>query len=398
MLRPHLTAQDALSGAIRSSERSEIASFVVMDVMRRASERERSGAGVIHMEVGQPATPAPRLAREAIKRALDSEVLGYTDALGVPVLRERISRYYAERHGLDIAPERIAVTAGSSAGFVLAFLALFDPGARLLLPEPGYPCYRNIAKALGLVPVRVETGPDGRWMPSASMLDGAVSAAGKAEGLLFASPANPTGTMMTPDTLAAICGWCRAQGVTAISDEIYHGLTYGEPAETALKYDDGAIVINSFSKYYSMTGWRVGWMVAPAALMRTLERLAQNLYISPSAASQAGALAAFEATEELEANKSVYARNRAMLMEELPRAGFDSFAPADGAFYIYADISGRTGDSREYCARILDEIGVAVTPGVDFDPERGRSFLRFSYAGSFEAMREAVRRLGDWKG
>jgi aspartate/methionine/tyrosine aminotransferase len=384
--------------ALPLSKRGEISSFVVMDVMRQAFERERSGGNIIHMEVGQPSTPAPRMAREAIKTAIDRDVLGYTDALGIPELRERIARYYKERHGLEIGPERIAVTAGSSAGFVLAFLALFDEGAPLYLPEPGYPCYRNIASALGLSPVRIEVGPDERWMPNAALLDRALAQHGPGGGILFASPANPTGTMMQPETLAAICEWCRENGVTVISDEIYHGLTYDRPAETALRFHDGAIVINSFSKYYSMTGWRIGWMVMPESLVRTVERLAQNFYISASAAAQIGALAAFDAVEELEANKAVYARNHAMLMEELPRAGFTRLAPADGAFYIYADITDRTDDSRAFASRILDELGIAITPGVDFDPVRGHGFLRFSYAGSFEAMREAASRLRGWKG
>ena len=380
------------------SKRSEIASFVVMDVMRQAFERERSGGNIIHMEVGQPATPAPRIAREAIRSAVDRDVLGYTDALGIPELRERISRYYKEQHQLEIGPERIAVTSGSSAGFVLAFLALFDAGAPLYLPEPGYPCYRNIASALGLTPVRIAVGPDERWMPNAALLEQAVAQHGPGGGILFASPANPTGTMMQPEALASICEWCRGNGVTVISDEIYHGLTYGLPAETALRFHDDAIVINSFSKYYSMTGWRVGWMVMPEAITRTIERLAQNFYISANSAAQIGALAAFDAIEELEANKAVYARNRAMLMEELPRAGFTKLALADGAFYIYADISDRTDDSRAFASRILDELGIAITPGVDFDPVRGHQFLRFSYAGSFEAMREAASRLRNWKG
>jgi aspartate/methionine/tyrosine aminotransferase len=387
-----------LAGIAQPSDRSDVSSFVVMDVMRRAFERERAGGDIIHMEVGQPGTPAPRLAREAIKQAMDRELLGYTDALGIPALRERIALYYKEQHNLNVAPERIVVTAGSSAGFVLAFLALFDQGGRIFLPEPGYPCYRNIAKALGLIPVPVEVGPDERWMPTAELLERVTAQTGGAEALLFASPANPTGTMMTPQNLAAICDWCRTNRVAVISDEIYHGLTYGAPAETALSFDQDAVIINSFSKYYSMTGWRVGWMVVPENLTRTIERLAQNLYVSASAASQAGALAAFDAVEELEANRVAYAKNHAMLMEELPRAGFTNLAPADGAFYVYADISDRTDDSRGFAARILDELGVAVTPGVDFDPGRGLRYLRFSYAGSFEAMREATRRLQNWKG
>ncbi len=365
-----------------------------MDIMRAANERQASGHDVIHMEVGQPGTPAPRIAREAMKTAIDRDVLGYTDALGIPALRERIARHYRSAYGLDVGAERIVVTAGSSAGFVLAFLALFDEGAPILLPEPGYPCYRNIVQALGLAPVAVPVGPDERWMPTADLLAGAAAAGGRAAaGILFASPANPTGTMMSDETLAAICGWCRANGVTVISDEIYHGLTYDQTAQTALAFDDDAIIINSFSKYYSMTGWRTGWMVVPPRLVRTIERLAQNFYISACGASQVGALAAFDAVEELEANKAVYARNRALLLNEFPRAGFDKLAPADGAFYLYADVSDLTDDSEVFVKRLLEEIGVAATPGLDFDPVRGRQFVRFSYAGTHEAMAEAARRL-----
>jgi aspartate/methionine/tyrosine aminotransferase len=374
------------------SRRSAISPFVVMDIMRAAYEREITGRDIVHMEVGQPGTPAPRLAREAVKAAIDRDVLGYTDALGLPVLRERIARHYQETYGLRLAPERIIVTAGSSAGFVLAFLALFDEGEGILLPEPGYPCYRNIVQALGLKPLAVPVGPAERWSPTPELL-ARVHGGAQASGVLFASPNNPTGTVMDAATLAAICGWCRSQGIAVISDEIYHGLTYDAPAQTALAFDPDAIVINSFSKYFSMTGWRIGWMVVPAGLVRTVERLAQNFYISPTTVSQIGALAAFEATEELEGNKAVYAANRALLMEELPRAGFHKIAPVDGAFYFYADVSDLTDDSAALARHILNELGVAVTPGLDFDPVRGHQFLRFSYAGTTEAMAEAARRL-----
>jgi aspartate/methionine/tyrosine aminotransferase len=376
-----------------ASRRSAIAPFVVMDIMRAAYEREITGRDIVHMEVGQPGTPAPRLAREAVKAAIEREVLGYTDALGLPALRERIARHYKDAYGLPVAPERIIVTAGSSAGFVLAFLALFDEGEGVLLPEPGYPCYRNIVQALGLTPIGVPVGPAERWSVTPELLAEALTGGRPASGILFASPNNPTGTVMEPAVLAAICAWCRSHGIAIISDEIYHGLTYDAPAQTALAFDDDAIVINSFSKYFSMTGWRIGWMVVPAGLVRTVERLAQNFYISPTTVSQIAALAAFEATEELEANKAVYAANRALLMEELPRAGFSKFAPVDGAFYFYADVSDLTDDSEVLARHILDELGVAVTPGVDFDPVRGRQFLRFSYAGTTEAMAEAARRL-----
>ena len=375
------------------SRRGAISPFVVMDIMRAANERRQAGHDIIHMEVGQPGTPALLLAREAVKAAIDRDLLGYTEALGIPPLRERIARHYRDAYGLDISPERVVVTAGSSAAFMLAFLALFDEGARIALPQPGYPCYRNIVQALGLVPVELPVGPAERWMPSAQSL-----AAGDAPaGLLFASPANPTGTVMSETALAGICGYCREQGIVLISDEIYHGLTYGTPARTALAFHDGAIVVNSFSKYFSMTGWRVGWMVVPPHLVRGIERLAQNFYISPVAVSQIGALAAFDAVEELEANKAVYAANRELLLEELPRAGFSKLAPADGAFYFYADVSEMTDDSREFARRILHEAGVAVTPGIDFDPERGHRFIRFSYSGTMKDMAEAAKRLRAWR-
>ena len=379
------------------SRRGAISPFVVMDIMRAASDRRQEGHDVIHMEVGQPGTPAPLAAREAVKAALDREVLGYTEALGMPALRERIARHYRDVYGLEIAPERVVVTAGSSAAFVLAFLALFDEGARILLPQPGYPCYRNIVQALGLVPVELPVGPAERWMPSPQGLAAHVVGNGAPAGLLFASPANPTGTMIGEAALAEICRYCRDQGIVLIADEIYHGLTYGAPARTALAFHDGAIVINSFSKYFSMTGWRVGWMVVPTHLVRGIERLAQNFYISPAAVSQIGALAAFDAIEELEANIAVYAANRDLLAEELPRAGFSKLAPADGAFYFYADVSEMTDDSVAFARRILHETGVAVTPGIDFDPERGQRFLRFSYSGTTAHMAEAAKRLRAWR-
>ena len=378
------------------SRRGAISPFVVMDIMRAADDRRQSGHDIIHMEVGQPGTPAPLLAREAIKTAVDRQLLGYTAALGIQPLRERIARYYRDAHDLDISPERVVVTGGSSAAFVLAFLALFDEGARILLPQPGYPCYRNIVQALGLLPVELPVGPNERWMPSAQLLAAHAAANAPPAGLLFASPANPTGTMISDAALAQICAYCRDQGIVLIADEIYHGLTYGEAARTALAFHDGAIVVNSFSKYYSMTGWRVGWMIVPQHLVRGIERLAQNFYISPVAVSQIGALAAFDAIEELEANKTVYAANRELLLQKLPRAGFGKLAPADGAFYFYADVSEMTDDSGAFARRILHEAGVAVTPGIDFDPERGHRFIRFSYSGTTKDMAEAARRLRAW--
>ncbi|MDO9383780.1 MAG: aminotransferase class I/II-fold pyridoxal phosphate-dependent enzyme [Hyphomicrobiaceae bacterium] len=377
------------------ARRSNIDSFIVMDVMRMAAADEAAGRSIIHMEVGQPATPAPLAAREAAKRAIDSNNLGYTLALGMTPLRERITQHYSESYGVSVDPGRVVVTTGSSAAFVLAFLALFDAGARVALPSPGYPCYRHILTALGVDPVIVTTGPATRWMPDPEDIARLHALAGL-DGLLVASPANPTGTMLTPDHLAALTKVCRDNGIWFISDEIYHGLTYTQPAATALQSSDDAIVINSFSKYFSMTGWRVGWLIVPDALVRVVERLAQNLYIAPPAIAQVAALGAFDAREELEANRRVYAANRELLLQELPKAGFTDIVPADGAFYLYANVSALTGDALEFCGRMLREAGVATTPGVDFDAARGNQYVRFSYAGSTPDMQEAARRLHAW--
>lgn len=386
---------DAQSRVLAASIRSEVDSFIVMDVMRRAAEKERSGVHVVHMEVGQPGTPAPEAARAAARAALDREPLGYTLALGLPTLRERIARLYGEWYDLDLSPERVVVTTGSSGAFVLAFLALFDAGARVALPAPGYPCYRHILSALGAVPVTIETGSETRWMPTGGQIAAEIGRG--LDGLLIASPANPTGTMLEPERLAEIAGLSAAERVWLISDEIYHGLGYGLPQQTALAFDDDAIVINSFSKYFSMTGWRVGWMVVPERLVRTIERLQQNLFIAPPAISQMAALGAFDAFDELEANKRVYAANRALLLAELPKAGLSRIVPADGAFYLYCDVSAFTDDSLAFAQAMLDETGVAVTPGLDFDAARGGRFVRFSYSGTTANMAEAARRLQAWE-
>jgi aspartate/methionine/tyrosine aminotransferase len=376
------------------SLRSAIQSFMVMDVMNAAARKEAAGDRVIHMEVGQPATPAPRAAREAAKRAIDDSTLGYTLALGMPELRERIARHYRDWYGVDVPASRVVITSGSSAGFVLAFLTLFDIGDTVALPAPGYPCYRQILSALGQKPHMVETGEETRWMP----LPEQIEAIGRdVSGLLLASPANPTGTMLEPERLAALVKVCEAHGLWFISDEIYHGLSYGKPAETALAYSDRAVIINSFSKYFSMTGWRVGWMVVPEELVSVVEKLAQNFYICAPAVAQAAALGAFDAHEELQANVAVYARNRDLLLEGLPRAGFDKIVPADGAFYLYCDVSTYTTDSLQFSKDMLAETGVAATSGVDFDAERGQQFLRFSYARSTDDMQEAIARLHQWR-
>jgi aspartate/methionine/tyrosine aminotransferase len=380
---------------VPASARSAIPSFIVMDVMRAALAAENAGRSIIHMEVGQPGTPAPKAARAAAMRALESETLGYTMALGNDALRERIARHYLDWYGVRVEPGRIAVTAGSSAAFVLAFLALFDVGDAVALPSPGYPCYRHILSALGQRSVLIETGPATEWMPTAEDVARAAHRDG-IKGLLIASPANPTGSMISPQRLQELTATCRAHGVRLISDEIYHGLSYGHAAATALAHGEDAVVINSFSKYFSMTGWRIGWMVVPPDLMRPIERLAQNLYISPPAIAQAAALGAFDAGDELEANRLAYAANRQLLLDELPKAGFSNFAPPDGAFYLYCDVSDITEDAAAFAGTLLAEAGVAVTPGIDFDAERGNRFLRFSYARTNADMAEAARRLIVW--
>jgi aspartate/methionine/tyrosine aminotransferase len=372
-----------------------VSSFLAMDVLSAAAAKERRGESVVHMEVGQPSAPAPRAAREAARAALDQGRIGYTEALGMSALRERIARHYRDAYGVAVAPERVVVTTGSSAGFVLAFLALFDPGQRVAITAPGYPAYRNILEALGVEPVTIPLAKAEGWIMTAGAVERA-HADKPLHGILAMSPANPSGAMIGREALAALSETCRRLGLWFVSDEIYHGLTYGEAATTALASDEDAVVINSFSKYYCMTGWRIGWIVVPERLVRPMERLAQNLYISPPYLSQVAALAAFDAAEELEAVKAGYARNRAYLLEELPGIGISEMHPVDGAFYIYADIARFTNDSIGFSRRMLEEAGVAATPGLDFDPVEGSHYLRLSFAGSEQDCREAVARLKGW--
>ena len=380
--------------AIKAAARGAIPPFMVMEVMRAAGEREAAGGEVLHLEVGQPSTCAPSGALAMAKAALDAEVLGYTEALGLRELRAAISAHYKTFYGLDVPLERIIVTTGASGAFVLGYLAAFDPGDRIALALPGYPGYRHIATAVGLEPVPIEAGPETRFLPSVALLD---AIEGPIDGLVVASPSNPAGTMLSPDDLAELAVYCAHRGIRLVSDEIYHGICFGYDAACAAAYSETAIVINSFSKYFSMTGWRLGWMVVPEDLLRSIESLAQNLFISPPTLSQRAALATFDCYDELDANVARYARNRELLLEALPKAGFDRLAPADGAFYIYADVSAMTNDSEDFCRHMLQELGVAVTPGIDFDPGRGNTFVRFSFAGSTEDMAEAARRLQDWR-
>ena len=378
--------------ALKVAKRGGVPPFIVMDVMSAAAAREQAGDDVLHLEVGQPSTAAPAGALEAAAAALAGERLGYTVALGIPPLRRRIARHYREAYGVAVDDAQVVVTTGSSGGFIIAFAAAFDPGDRVALAAPGYPAYRNILTALGCVPVEIPTGPNTRFQPTPELLDGL---ADPVDGLIVASPANPTGTMLTVDELSALATYCADRGIRMISDEIYHGITYGHETATAAG-DAHAVTINSFSKYYSMTGWRLGWMVVPQDLVRAVECLTQNLFISAPTLSQIAGVAAFDCGAELDRNVARYAANRQVLLEGLPKLGIDRLAPADGAFYIYADIGRFTNDSLDFSKRLLEEAGVAATPGVDFDRARGPRTLRLSYAGSEADIAEAIERMRGW--
>jgi aspartate/methionine/tyrosine aminotransferase len=363
-----------------------------MEMAGRAAEREAAGASVIHLEVGQPSAAAPAVVRAAAARAIEQDQLGYTSAPGLLSLRRAIAGHYRDWYGVEVEPAQIVVTAGASAGFTLAFLACFEPGQRVGVIEPGYPCYRNTLRALGVEPVAIPVGPDTLWAPTPELIE----AAGPLDGLVVASPSNPTGTVLPVDRFDALAGWCSANGVQLVSDEIYHGISYGQRAETALALDRAAVVVSSFSKYFCMTGWRLGWITAPPHLMAAIERFQQNLYICAPTLSQLAAVAAFGCTDELDGHVSRYAANRRLLLDGLAAAGLTDRAAADGAFYVYADVSELTSDSLELCRRWLDEAGVATTPGVDFDLVRGHRFVRFSYSGREEDIAEGCRRLAAW--
>ena len=389
------TSRERAKTLLTASGRSDVPPFMVMDVMAAAARIEASGGHVIHMEVGQPAAAAPKAAIRAAHAALDNARIDYTSALGTPSLRARIARHYRETYGLGVDTERIVVTTGSSGGFILAFLALFEPGDRVAVTVPGYPPYRHILKALGCEPVLIETSNDNRHALTGEAL---LAAHRKTplKGVLVGSPANPTGTMMSREALSSLIAAAASAGIRFISDEIYHGLDYAFPAVTAAELSNDALVINSFSKYFCMTGWRVGWMVVPEPLVRPIERLQQNLSISVPTLSQIAAEAAFDGAAEMEEIKRGYLENRRILIEGLPRAGLTKFLPADGAFYLYADVSDFTADSYEFARQMLEKAHVAATPGLDFDPIQGERFIRFCYARSAQEMHDAVARIAKW--
>lgn len=374
------------------SKRSQVDPFVVMDVLDRANALARAGRTVFHLEAGQPGTKAPRKALAAATESLNAEPLGYTEALGRPMLRARIAKHYRDAHGLDVAPERIVITTGSSAGFILAFIAMFDHGETLAMAVPGYPAYRNVAHATGLKPHFIPCRDDVHF----KLTSKAVASAPDIDGLLIASPANPSGTIIEEAELKAIVAQCRERKIKLISDEIYHGIEYGVTAQTALAHTNDVIVVNSFSKYYSMTGWRIGWMVVPEDYVRPIERLTQNLYISPPTISQVAATAAMDASEELDGHVRHYAQNRTRLLAAVKEAGFGSIAPADGAFYVYANVTPFGMKASDLAQRLLGETGVAATPGLDFDPEEGEQWLRLSYAGAPSEVEQAAQALTKW--
>src|SRR3954447_5937021 len=389
------TIAERASGLLKASQRSDVPPFMVMDVMAAADRIAAAGGHGIHMEVGQPAARAARTAIEAARAALEQGRIDYTSALGIPSLRQRIARHYREAYGCAVDPERVVITTGSSGGFILAFLAMFEPGDRVAVTVPGYPPYRHILTALGCEPVLIETSSETRHALTGEAL---LAAHRKAplKGVLVGSPANPTGTMMSREALTSLMAAAESAGIRFISDEIYHGLDYAFPAVTAAELSPQALVINSFSKYFCMTGWRVGWMVVPEPLVRPIERLQQNLSISVPTLSQIAAEAAFEGRDEMEKVKRGYEENRRILIAGLPQAGLKKFLPADGAFYLYADVSEFTSDSFDFAKQMLEQAHVAVTPGIDFDPVHGHRYIRFSYARSADDMREAVARIARW--
>lgn len=381
---------------IHTSKRSVVQPFHAMDVLALANRRRDEGHPVISMAVGQPAHPAAASVRAAARAALEAGHIGYTDTLGIPALRQKIAEHYVDRYNIEVDPERIIVTTGSSAGFNLAFLSLFDVGDRVVITRPGYPAYRNIMATHGLDAVEIAVGADSGFTLTPEILEAAAAEGGPISGVLLASPANPTGTVTGRAALKALIDYCDANEITFLSDEIYHGLTFSGEETTALSLSESSVVINSFSKYYCMTGWRVGWMVLPESIVRPVERVAQSLYISAPELSQIAACAALDATEEMDLVKETYRQNAALLMERLPQIGFEIASPMDGAFYAYVDASRFTNDSMQFCRDMLTSINVAATPGHDFDPVDGHRTFRLSYAGSMSEMKEGLDRIETW--
>jgi aspartate/methionine/tyrosine aminotransferase len=381
----------------RVALRAGIPPFYVMDVWLAAAERQRAHGDLVNLSAGQPSAKAPGPILAAAARALVDDNLGYTVAMGIPELREGIAASYGTQYGVEVHPDEVVVTTGSSGGFLLAFLACFDVGDRVAVTSPGYPCYRNILSALGCEVVEVPCGPDTRFQPTVEML---AEISPPIKGVVIASPANPTGTVIPPADLAAIASWCESSGVQLISDEIYHGLVYPGAPQTSCAWETSrdAIVVNSFSKYFAMTGWRLGWLLVPRPLLRAVDRLTGNFSICPPTLPQKAAVAAFDPVSIAEADALVgeYAVNRELLLTGLDGIGLGRLAPADGAFYVYADISDYSHDSLAFCAKLLADTGVAIAPGIDFDTVHGGSYVRLSFAGAEADIVESLRRMGPW--
>ena len=379
------------------AQRADVPPFHVMDLLAAAKRRQVSHGDLVNFVAGQPSTGAPRAVREEAKRLLDEDLLGYTEAPGIPGLRQAVADHHRRWSGIDVGLDDVVVTTGSSGGFLLAFLAAFEPGDRVAMARPGYACYRNVLTALGCEVVEIDCGPETRFQPTVEQLE---QVEGGLAGLVVASPANPTGTMLLPEELAAIARWCEESGVRLVSDEIYHGITYGVDTTSAWQTSRSGVVFGSFSKYFSMTGWRLGWMLVPEDLRRPVDVLTGNFTICPPALSQYAALAAFtpESYAELDGHVARYAANRRLLLDGLPRLGIDRLAPADGAFYVYADIGHLTDDAYAWCLRLLEDTGVATAPGIDFDTRRGNEFVRLSFAGSAAEITEGLDRLERWLG
>jgi aspartate/methionine/tyrosine aminotransferase len=386
-----------MTDRMQVAQRANVPPFHVMDLLAAAQRRQLTHGDLVNFVAGQPSTGAPKAVREEAKRLLDEEVLGYTVATGVPGLRAVVAAHHRRTSGIDVSLDDVVITTGSSGGFLLAFLAGFEPGDRVVMARPGYACYRNVLTALGCEVVEIDCGPETRFQPTVEQLAGVE---GMVHGVVVASPANPTGTMVPPDELASIAHWCEENLVRLVSDEIYHGITYGVPTSSAWQTSRTGVVFGSFSKYFSMTGWRLGWMLVPEDLRRPVDVLTGNFTICPPVLSQYAAIAAFtpESYAELDGHVARYATNRALLLDGLPRLGIDRLAPADGAFYVYADIGHLSDDSYAWCLRLLDETGVATAPGIDFDTRRGNEFVRLSFAGGTEEILEGLDRLGNWLG
>jgi aspartate/methionine/tyrosine aminotransferase len=375
------------------ADRGRVPPFHAMRVLQLAHARRAAGLPVYVLNAGQPGTPAPAPVLAAARRTLDADRLGYTSQVGIPALRDAIAGHYRRWYGLSVSRDDVVATTGSSGGFLLAFLAAFDPGDLVVLTRPGYPAYRNMLASLGCRVLELPCGPDTHFQPAVAALEALLEVPA---GVVVASPANPTGTMLTPDELAGIAAWCDAHGVRLVSDEIYHGITYSGAQSCAWSTSRNAIVVNSFSKYFCMTGWRLGWLLVPDELLDSVDRLASNFALCPPTLAQHAAVHAFDAYAELDANVARYSTNRHLLLDRLPAIGLDRLAPADGAFYIYADVSRWTSDSLAWGARLLDDTGVAVAPGIDFDPIDGGRFIRMSFAGDTAEIAEAVDVLGEW--